>query len=31
LIYFTAITKQVHTTYIIHARWHQCLLCVVFV
>ena len=25
IIYFTTITKQVHTTYIIHARWHRCL------
>jgi len=24
-IYFTRITKQVHTTYITHTRWHRCL------
>mgnify|MGYP000318437319 CR=1 FL=1 len=24
-IYFTTITKQVYTTYINHAFWHQCL------
>ena len=33
-IYFTTITKQVHSTYINHARWHHCLclcgLCVCF-
>ena len=25
VIYFTTITKQVHTTYTNHARWHRCL------
>jgi len=24
-IYFTTITKQVHLTYINHARWYWCL------